>query len=190
MKELKQRFSIWYNRTHQRYGTLWAERFKSVLMEDAATCLSAVSAYIDLNPVRAGLVEDPKDYRYCGYSEAVAGNIKARGGLCRALAMKTGKAALSEYRKILFLMGATTSRAKPESYGPRSGQKSGGSGWNPAFGAGIEAAGTVFYRWHGSGLERLRERDIRNASRAIWKTPEFGCSPHAWPEGFGVDGDA
>ena len=110
MKELKQRFSIWYNRTHQRYGTLWAERFKSVLMEDAASCLSAVAAYIDLNPVRAGLVEDPKDYRYCGYSEAVAGNIKARGGLCRALAVGTGKAALSEYRKILFLMGATTSR--------------------------------------------------------------------------------
>ena len=110
MKELKQRFSIWYNRTHQRFGTLWAERFKSVLIEDTASCLGAVAAYIDLNPVRAGLVEDPKDYRYCSYSEAVAGNLEARGGLCRALAMKSGKAALSEYRKILFLMGSTTSR--------------------------------------------------------------------------------
>ncbi len=110
MKELKQRFSIWYNRSHQRYGTLWAERFKSVLIEDAASCLSAVAAYIDLNPVRAGLVEDPKDYRYCGYSEAVAGKAEARRGQGRALAEKPGQAALSEYRKILFLMGATTSR--------------------------------------------------------------------------------
>ena len=33
MKLVKQRFSVWYNRSHQRYGTLWAERFKSVLVE-------------------------------------------------------------------------------------------------------------------------------------------------------------
>jgi len=40
-----------------------------------------VSAYIDLNAVRAGLVEDPKDYRHCGYAAAVAGDAKARSGL-------------------------------------------------------------------------------------------------------------
>ena len=34
MKELKQRFSRWYNRRHDRFGTLWAERFKSVIVED------------------------------------------------------------------------------------------------------------------------------------------------------------
>jgi REP element-mobilizing transposase RayT len=60
MKELKQRFSIWYNRSHRRYGTLWAERFKSVLIEDTAACLRTVAAYIDLNPVRAGLVSGSK----------------------------------------------------------------------------------------------------------------------------------
>ena len=40
MKLVKQRFSVWYNRSHQRYGTLWAERFKSVLVEatSAASC--------------------------------------------------------------------------------------------------------------------------------------------------------
>ncbi|MDO8543347.1 MAG: transposase, partial [Opitutaceae bacterium] len=35
MKLVKQRFSIWFNKTHQRFGTLWAERFKSVLVEPA-----------------------------------------------------------------------------------------------------------------------------------------------------------
>ncbi|MCZ6673566.1 MAG: transposase [Verrucomicrobia bacterium] len=110
MKELKQRFSIWYNRSHKRYGTLWAERFKSVLIEDAASCLKTVAAYIDLNPVRAGLVEDPKDYRFCGYSEAISGNGKARSGLCKFLQEKNIKTALADYRKILFLMGSTTSR--------------------------------------------------------------------------------
>ncbi len=109
MKELKQRFSIWYNRTHHRYGTLWAERFKSVLIEDSAACLRTVAAYLDLNPVRAGLVEDPKDYRYCGYSEAVGGKMEARAGLGKVVGVKSAKAALSSYRKILFLMGSTTS---------------------------------------------------------------------------------
>lgn len=110
MKELKQRFSIWYNKNHQRFGTFWAERFKSVLIENASACLRTVAAYIDLNPVRAGLVEDPKDYRFCGYADAVVGDASGRVGLCRVLEEKTIKSALSEYRKILFLMGSTTSR--------------------------------------------------------------------------------
>jgi putative transposase len=110
MKELKQRFSIWYNKSHKRYGTLWAERFKSVLIEDTAGCLRTVAAYIDLNPVRAGIVKDPKDYRYCAYAEAVTENEEAKNGLCLVLNIKTVKKMLSEYRKILFLMGSTTSR--------------------------------------------------------------------------------
>jgi len=81
MKTLKQRFSVWYNRTHGRVGTLWSERFKSVLVEGRGNPLQTMAAYIDLNPVRAGLVNDPKDYRFCGYAEAVAGGAKARRGL-------------------------------------------------------------------------------------------------------------
>jgi hypothetical protein len=37
-----------------------------------------MAAYIDLNPVRAKICDDPKDYRWCGYAEAVAGVIEAR----------------------------------------------------------------------------------------------------------------
>lgn len=81
MKTVKQRFSVWYNRSHQRYGTLWAERFKSFLVEGKGNPLQTMAAYIDLNPVRAGIVEDPKDYRFCGYSEAVSGEAHSRGGL-------------------------------------------------------------------------------------------------------------
>ena len=84
MKTLKQRFSIWYNRNHDnRLGTLWMERFKSVLVQGAGNPLQTMAAYIDLNPVRAGLVEDPKDYRWCGYAEAVAGARCAQLGLAR-----------------------------------------------------------------------------------------------------------
>jgi len=40
-----------------------------------------MAAYIDLNPVRAGIVKDPKDYRFCGYAEAVAGESPAKHGI-------------------------------------------------------------------------------------------------------------
>jgi putative transposase len=114
MKELKGRFAQWYNRRHQRYGVLWAERFKSVLVE-GGQALSAVAAYIDLNPVRAGLCDDPKDYRYCGYAEAIAKNsAQAKLGLCEALGFgvqSNWKEASREYRKLLFRTGTAASKA-------------------------------------------------------------------------------
>ena len=82
MKELKERFSRWFNKHHGRRGTLWMDRYKSVLVQDG-DALRTMAAYIDLNPVRAGLVKDPKEYRWCGYAESVAGSKRARRGLCR-----------------------------------------------------------------------------------------------------------
>ncbi|MCC5808038.1 MAG: transposase, partial [Opitutales bacterium] len=55
VKILKQRFSLRYNREHGRLGTLWEGPFRSVLVEPTRRALSVVGAYIDLNPVRAGL---------------------------------------------------------------------------------------------------------------------------------------
>jgi REP element-mobilizing transposase RayT len=84
VKELKERFSRWYNKHHDRRGTLWMDRFKSVLVEDGEA-LRTMALYIDLNPLRAGLVEDPKDYRWTGYGEACGGSKRARRGLCRVM---------------------------------------------------------------------------------------------------------
>jgi hypothetical protein len=81
MKALKQRFTQWYNRRAGRQGTLWEGRYKSVVVEDENAALRTMSTYIDLNPVRAGLVEDPGDYRWCGYAEAMAGKAEAVGGI-------------------------------------------------------------------------------------------------------------
>ena len=83
-KEVKERFSRWFNKKHDRRGTLWMDRFKSVLVENGEA-LRTMAAYIDLNPVRAGIVEDPKDYRWCGYAEAMGGSKQARRGLCRVM---------------------------------------------------------------------------------------------------------
>jgi putative transposase len=105
MKAVKQRFSVWYNRSHKRYGTLWAERFKSVLVEGQGNPLQTMAAYIDLNPVRAGLVEDPKDYRFCGYAEAVAGVVEAKRGLIKIWTDHGAKridSALRAHRSLIF----------------------------------------------------------------------------------------
>ncbi|MHB8763981.1 MAG: transposase [Deferrisomatales bacterium] len=64
VKDLKQSFSRWFNKTHGRKGFFWGERFKSVLVENGDTLIN-VLAYIDLNPVRAGIAERPEDYRWC-----------------------------------------------------------------------------------------------------------------------------
>ena len=58
-------------------------------VEDSETAVRTMAAYIDLNPVRAGIVEDPKDYRWRGYSEAVAGGKSARAGLRRLVRTET-----------------------------------------------------------------------------------------------------
>jgi REP element-mobilizing transposase RayT len=88
MKTLLHRFTCWFNRTHQRTGTLWEQRFKSVIVESGIAART-MAAYIDLNPVRAGMVSDPAEYRWSSYGEAVGGSAKgngkkARGGLVRA----------------------------------------------------------------------------------------------------------
>ncbi|HOB97826.1 MAG TPA: transposase [Verrucomicrobiota bacterium] len=108
MKELKQRFSKWFNRQQNRCGTLWAERFKSVLVEDRHGAVQAVAAYLDLNPVRAGLVKDPKDYRWCGYAEAVAGNASARTGLASFHPSSDWAEAARDYQQLLLVTDAGT----------------------------------------------------------------------------------
>jgi putative transposase len=84
LKEVKLRITFYMNKCLGRTGTLWEGRYKSVLVEDCEQALLTISAYIDLNPIRAGIVSEPENYRWCGYAEAVAGGRrgqKAREGL-------------------------------------------------------------------------------------------------------------
>jgi len=82
MKGLLQRFTQWFNGRHKRTGTLWEQRFKSVIVE-SGTAARTMAAYIDLNPVRAGMVEDPAEYRWSSYGEAVGGGAKGNGKKAR-----------------------------------------------------------------------------------------------------------
>jgi putative transposase len=100
MKGLLQRFTQWFNRTQSRTGRLWEDRYKSVIVEDGVAA-KTIAAYIDLNPVRAGMVQDPADYRWSSYGEAIGGGAKgngktARAGLVRALRAHKGSGADAE----------------------------------------------------------------------------------------------
>jgi putative transposase len=109
VKEVKERFSRWFNKRRGRKGTLWMDRFKSVLVEGKGEALRTMAAYIDLNPVRAGLVKDPKDYRWCGYAEALGGSRRAQRGLCKAIGKPVdgweSASAAEAYRCILYTEG-------------------------------------------------------------------------------------
>jgi hypothetical protein len=75
MQGFLQRFSLWFNSKHERSGHLWEDRFKSVIVEDGVAART-MAAYIDLNPVRAGMVADPAEYRWSSYGEAIGGSVK------------------------------------------------------------------------------------------------------------------
>jgi putative transposase len=97
---LKQRFAKWYNGTNDRFGTLWTDRFRSMLLEDRPEVLQAVSAYIDLNAVRRGWVEEPAQYEHCGLAEAVKGERSAREGMTAVLGER-GDAAGDSWSELL-----------------------------------------------------------------------------------------
>ncbi len=77
VKEIKQGFSRFYNKLHNRKGFFWAERFKSVIVENGDTLINCL-AYIDLNPVRAGIVKRPEEYRFCSLGYHVQTGNKDR----------------------------------------------------------------------------------------------------------------
>ena len=113
MQILKQRFTIWYRANHDGHeGTLWQGRFTSTLVEGSGS-LAAVGAYIDLNPIRAGIVADPKDYPFCGYGAAIAGNTEAQKSLSRIYpeSKHSFKEVLEAYRALLYFKGSASMNA-------------------------------------------------------------------------------
>jgi putative transposase len=66
MKHLGQRYVQHFNRTHGRTGTLWEGRFRSNVI-DSEAYLFRCQRYIELNPVRAGMVLRPEEYPWSSY---------------------------------------------------------------------------------------------------------------------------
>ena len=72
MQALGRVYVRYFNYTYQRSGTLWEGRYKSCLVESESYLLD-VYRYIELNPVRAGMVTDPGEYTWSSYPSNALG---------------------------------------------------------------------------------------------------------------------
>ena len=72
LQSLGRYYVRYINQTYQRSGTLWEGRFKSTLV-DSERYLLTVSRYIELNPVRAKMVEHPAQYPWSSYQKNALG---------------------------------------------------------------------------------------------------------------------
>lgn len=119
MKLLKQRFTTFFNEMHGVSGTLWESRFHSTLIDGTGNALAAVAAYIELNPVRAGMVKDPAEYKWSSYAQACRGDKVAVEGIRAVMAgaqhvnaeVMQSEEAMRAYRELLLGKSAMDSRA-------------------------------------------------------------------------------
>ncbi len=74
MQSVGRRYAQYFNRTYRRSGSLWEGRYKCSLVDTDAYLLCCYR-YIELNPVRAGIVGKPEDYAYSSYHANAVGKI-------------------------------------------------------------------------------------------------------------------
>ncbi len=67
MQKINQSYSRYWHRRYEFVGHIWQGRFKSLLLSDDAYLLTS-GIYIELNPVRAGMVAIPEDYQWSSYA--------------------------------------------------------------------------------------------------------------------------
>jgi len=124
VREIKVGFTRYYNKRHHRCGYFWGDRFKSVIVENGETLINCL-AYIDLNPLRAGLVERPEDYRWnsLGY-HVQTGNkdnfLSFDFGL-KEFGVLNAEERLKRYRRYVYEAGALNRPEKMVTPVPSSG---------------------------------------------------------------------
>jgi REP element-mobilizing transposase RayT len=109
VREIKVGFTRYYNKRHNRRGYFWGDRFKSVIVEKGETLINCL-AYIDLNPLRAGIVSRPEDYRWNSIGYHVQTNnrdnfLSTDFGL-KEFSVKNEKERIRRYRRYVYEAGA------------------------------------------------------------------------------------
>jgi len=104
MRNVQAAFARWYNRTYDRRGRFWADRFKSVYLQDEKAVLDCM-LYVELNPVRAGLVERPEEWQGSSIFLREIGNADWLVPLRDFCQQPSEKKALVEFRERLYYRG-------------------------------------------------------------------------------------
>ena len=109
IREMKVGFARYYNKRHNRRGYFWGDRFKSVIVEKGETLINCL-AYIDLNPLRAGIVSRPEEYRWCSLGYHVQtnnrGNFLSTDFGLKEFNVKSKKERIRRYRRYIYEAGA------------------------------------------------------------------------------------
>ena len=109
MRNVQQGFATWYNKAFKHRGRVWADRFKSTLIygdESMVECMQ----YIDLNAVRAGLVEKPEEYQYGAMFRREINRHKDFVLLKKVLNEKSEKGAYICYKSQVYFRGAVKTK--------------------------------------------------------------------------------
>jgi REP element-mobilizing transposase RayT len=122
VREIKVGFARYYNKRNHRRGYFWGDRFKSVIVDKGETLINCL-AYIDLNPLRAGIVSRPEDYRWNSLGYHVQTNnrdnfLSTDFGL-KEFNVKSEKERIRRYRRYVYEAGAVNRPEKgktPEKY--------------------------------------------------------------------------
>jgi len=109
IRDIKVNFTRYYNRGHNRRGYFWGDRFKSVIVDKGETLVNCL-AYIDLNPLRAGIVKQPEEYRWSSIGYHMQTNNKDKFlstdfGL-REFNVKSEKERVRLYRRYMYHAGS------------------------------------------------------------------------------------
>jgi len=111
MRSLQQRVTRGVNARRRVYGPLWQGRYRAKLVDDQRH-LDALLVYIHLNPVTAGLVNDPAEHRWSGHRELVAAGAHALGIPLDDLVARTRNLHVVRARELLMLIGAERYRLR------------------------------------------------------------------------------
>jgi len=109
MRNVQAAFARWYNRSFDRKGRFWGDRFKSTVLGDARAVLDCV-LYVELNPVRGGLVERPEEWEG---SSVFLREIEGDGWLVPLgdlVGQQSRAKALAAFRSLLYHRGAVPTR--------------------------------------------------------------------------------
>jgi REP element-mobilizing transposase RayT len=109
VRDIKVNFARYFNRRHSRRGYFWGDRFKSVIVDKGEALINCL-AYIDLNPLRAGIVKQPEEYRWSsiGYHIQTSNKDKFLStdfGL-KEFNVKSEKERVRRYREYMYHAGS------------------------------------------------------------------------------------
>ena len=115
VKDIKQGFTFYYNKKYRRQGFFWGGRFKSLIVEDGKTLVNLL-AYVDLNPIRAGIVKRPEEYKWCslGYHVQTRNKddlLSVDFGMQEWNEFESGEI-VRKYREFVYETGATGERGQ------------------------------------------------------------------------------